>query len=456
MERMISADTEVVLLLCGRFDGAKGEAPLTPSEYGRLVLWLRERQLRPADLLDATGRQALSAIAQAGLQPERVDFLLQRGTGLALSLERWARGGIWVVSRGDAGYPQRIKQRLKLKAPPLFFGAGEPALLTGGGLAIVGSRKASEAALAQTQLIARRVAEAGLSIVSGGARGVDTAALQAALEAGGRAVGVLADSLLRSANQRSNRLGLQEGRLVLLSPFHPEAGFQAGQAMARNRHIYLLADHALVIDTDLREGGTWAGAEENLKHDWVPLWVRTPGEGAGNAALLDLGSRALSAEDFAIADLRALFGVAAQQTEPMPVEAAVEDVALLGTEDVAMTATIDESADGSAGSASLPLEQPGLPLEPVSAMLPDADPAAVPVPATTLDLFPEFLQRLRQALESDERTEDELAELMLLEKAQLKSWLKRAVSCREVVRQARPVRYRLSPQASLPIASAGH
>ncbi len=58
----LSADTEVVLLLCGRFGGEKQEAypPLASREYGELAKWLKALALRPADLLTGAGRVALS------------------------------------------------------------------------------------------------------------------------------------------------------------------------------------------------------------------------------------------------------------------------------------------------------------------------------------------------------------------------------------------------------------
>ncbi len=121
--------------------------------------------------------------------------------------------------------------------------------------------------------------------MSGGARGVDTAAMQGATEAGGVSIGVLANDLRKTSVNRQNRIGLQEGRLALISPFYPEAGFNAGNAMARHKYIYTLADQALVIDSALGSGGTWEGALEDLQQRWVPLYVRTPGNGAGNAAL---------------------------------------------------------------------------------------------------------------------------------------------------------------------------
>ncbi len=73
--------------------------------------------------------------------------------------------------------------------------------------------------------------------------------MQACGQAGGTVIGILAADLLRSTVNRQNRQGIQSGQLVLISPFNPEAGFNAGSAMARNRYIYALADFAVVVDS---------------------------------------------------------------------------------------------------------------------------------------------------------------------------------------------------------------
>ncbi|MCK4451126.1 MAG: DNA-processing protein DprA, partial [Anaerolineae bacterium] len=70
--------------------------------------------------------------------------LLGRGGGLAIELERLESLGIWVVTRADAHYPRRLKQRLKHAAPAILFGAGEQALLGQPGLAVVGSRNVDD------------------------------------------------------------------------------------------------------------------------------------------------------------------------------------------------------------------------------------------------------------------------------------------------------------------------
>jgi predicted Rossmann fold nucleotide-binding protein DprA/Smf involved in DNA uptake len=135
------------------------------------------------------------------------------------------------------------------------------------------------------------VAGAGFCLVSGGARGIDEAAMTGALDGGGQVIGVLADSLLKAIVAQKWRAALRRGDLVLVSPHHPEAAFNVGNAMARNKHVYCLAEAAVVVHSGT-SGGTWSGALENLQHAWVPLWVRkTDDPESGNAGLVDKGGR---------------------------------------------------------------------------------------------------------------------------------------------------------------------
>lgn len=121
---------------------------------------------------------------------------------------------------------------------------------------------------------------------------VKETAILSALENQGTAAGLLSDSLLRAATSAKYRRGLMGRNLALLSPFNPEAGFEAGNAMACNKYIYCLADAAVVVTTGRESGGTWKGAIENLKHEWVPLWVQEHLDpNSGNAALVQQGAR---------------------------------------------------------------------------------------------------------------------------------------------------------------------
>lgn len=288
--------TNSVLLLCSQFSNQSGEdiKPLTPLEYGRLAKWLHERGRTPADLLlDLDQGIAGWVDPKKKITRERLKKLLGRSMALALALEKWERAGIWVVTRSDPAYPRRLKQRLEYGSPAFFYGVGNKRLLHAGGLAVVGSRGISASDKTYTNAIGRQAALDGLNVVSGGAKGVDETAMLGALSIEGTVIGVLGDGLLKAAVSSRWRDYLMRDQLVLVSPYYPEAGFSVGNAMGRNKYIYCLADYGLVVRADEGTGGTWNGAVENLKKHWVPLFVKTDSDAAGNAALIRLGAKAL-------------------------------------------------------------------------------------------------------------------------------------------------------------------
>jgi predicted Rossmann fold nucleotide-binding protein DprA/Smf involved in DNA uptake len=165
--------------------------------------------------------------------------------------------------------------------------------LSSGGLAVVGSRHVDDDLVQYTQAVGALAAQSSRAIVSGGAKGIDQAAMHGALDAGGRAVGILADSLEKSVLARYNRDMLLSKQLTLVSPYDPAAGFNVGNAMRRNKFIYALSNAALVVSSDVDKGGTWNGAVEQLaKLKLVPVYVRSTGpESAGLKALVGKGAR---------------------------------------------------------------------------------------------------------------------------------------------------------------------
>lgn len=295
----ISEATQAVLLLCGVLPGERGAEPLSAADFFRLVNWCEKQSLSITSLLhpDALGKIS-EGEHEHQIQPERIKRLIDRGMSIALATERWLQMGLWIYSVLDKNYPPRLREKLGERTAPLLFGVGNMALLSKGGLAVVGSRNADEPALEFSRRVGELSAQNNFSVISGAARGVDLAAMLGGLEAGGNSVGVLANNLAREAVAPETRVYLESGNLVLISPVSPEAPFHAGNAMARNKYIYALADYALVVSSDAETGGTWNGAVENLKNKWCPLFVRD-GEDIpeGNRKLLRKGGLSFSSDD---------------------------------------------------------------------------------------------------------------------------------------------------------------
>lgn len=294
MSISLSPNTQAILLLTAPLIAGRSEPSpelLTHGEYKRLAQFLRDQNRQPADLLDLDAQELLAECHHI-IDSNRIRRLLNRGFLLSQAIERWQARAIWVVSRADANYPKRFKTRLKDDAPAVLYGCGDAAILDEGGLAVVGSRNVDDALLEYTEGIGRLTAKTKRILVSGGARGIDQAAMRGAIGAGGRVSGVLADSLERTVMNREHRNLLIEGQLVLISPYDPSAGFNIGHAMQRNKLIYALADAALVVSSDFNTGGTWAGAIEQLdKLRLVPIYVRSTGNmGKGLEALQQKGA----------------------------------------------------------------------------------------------------------------------------------------------------------------------
>ena len=312
-----SPATQAALLLCSPLRAGKNKdvQPLSTGEFNELEKQLQRVGAGLGQLLEADAAALLKKFSPAVDAP-KIESLLGRGLMLSLAVETWQSAGVWITSRSESDYPERL-HRLKQNAPPLIYGCGEKKLLSRGGLAIVGSRDVDAAGEEFTKRAAASATREQMQVVSGGARGVDQLAMLAALEAGGTVVGVLADSLLRSATSGKAREAIQDGRLTLVSAFDPEAGFNVGNAMQRNKQIYALADFGLVVSSGYNEGGTWSGAIEQLeKLHLTPIFVRG-GDAVpeGNRQLLRRGAVPFPSEPWP-GSLREMGAAAAQKNLP--------------------------------------------------------------------------------------------------------------------------------------------
>ncbi|MBP7867338.1 MAG: DNA-protecting protein DprA [Acidobacteria bacterium] len=434
MNETLSPNTQAVLLLTAPLlAGRAGPSPdvLTPGEYKRLARFLQERKRQPSDLLSPDG-PGLAAECGRVVDPGRLQRLLSRGFLLSQAVERWQARAIRVVSRSDAAYPQRLKSRLREDSPPLLYGCGDFSRLDAGGLAIVGSRHVDAALAAWAESAGRLAAETGRPLVSGGARGIDQAAMRGALEAGGSTVGVLADSLERSVLERENRNLLLDGRLTLVSPYDPSAGFNVGNAMQRNKLVYALSDAALVVSSDLAKGGTWSGAVEQLdKLRLVPVFVREDGPPSeGLAALRRRGALPWPSPCTPAALEAALASAEAERRKPVPRQGDLFQVFA-----------------GEPGTAAPPRDD--VPADRPAPPAPDADPDPGPAPAGSAaeELFAkvrELLCRVRSP-----RGVTEVAEELNVLKSQAKAWLDRLVEDGVLELHVKPLRYGPKTRRSL-------
>ena len=422
---MLAPHTQAIMLLTTHFpkedkDSAK---PLSVKEWARFAKWLNDKEYRPDQLLGDDLDKILQAWNDKSISDGRIKALLDRGSLLALNIEKWTRAGLWVLVRSEPEYPKMLKKRLGHDSPPVLFGCGNKALLNATCLAVVGSRKTSGEDYDYSYNVGKAAAENGYTIVSGGAAGVDESAMSGALEIEGTAVGVLADSLLRRSTSAKYRKYLLSNGLVLVSTSNPEAGFNPGLAMQRNKYIYCLSGASLVVHSGL-SGGTWTGAQENLKNQWAPLWIKRTGDNdSGNELLVKAGARWVSEDTFQI-ELERLF-----VSDSKPADS-----------DLFHEMEMKPSARGP--DAELVQESEPCDYSDYSSR-PEAD--QEPAQATTERSFYQFfVEKLSSEKAEVEFTAADLAVDFKLTKSQINSLLKQAVKGEQVEKLSKPVRYRIS------------
>lgn len=407
---------------------------------------LRREGLRPSDMVEGGAGEQFEQLCSGKVDAERLHALLGRGVEMGFAVEEWARQGIWIISRGDASYPRALKSCLREKAPPLLFGVGNQDLLEGGGLGMVGSRSADEAALQFTRDVAERCAEEQINVVSGGAKGVDREAMSAALAAGGSVLGILPEGVAKVAVSKSNREPIAEGRLTLVSPYHPNSRWTRGNAMGRNKHIYAFSDWTLVVSS-ATEGGTWNGAVESIKKGWGRLLVRDSSDAPeGNAKLIRLGGTPLAPDAVEHANSVRDLLLGLFQSDHIAGDGAP-------TLFSALHASSTEQAEDVPPSVAEPARDAR-----TEVSVPSAEDATDEPPPTSVnqqivepkigDLFDVVWPSLALAFVEERADKDltEVAASFSVQVGQLKAWVKQAVDEGYIEKRTRPVRYILNSE----------
>jgi DNA processing protein len=161
--------------------------------------------------------------------------------------------GVEIVSRGHPAYPRSLAE---IADPPaLLFVQGSIKPSDALGIAIVGSRHATHYGLTQAERLAGSLARAGLTIISGLARGIDAAAHRGALAAGGRTIAVLGSGVLNIYPPENRELAFdirKSGALISEAP--PRGEPLSGAFPQRNRIISGMSMGVVVVEASSRSG----------------------------------------------------------------------------------------------------------------------------------------------------------------------------------------------------------
>lgn len=235
-------------------------------------------------------RAALRTTGLTGLrnQPEMADEL-----SLAHHVEvadRLSGADVDVVALGDDRYPVALGQMKS--APPILFTWGNTALFSAPGVGMCGSRHASERGLEAARICGLEVADHGLAVISGYAKGVDTETHLAALSSGGRTVIVLAEGINGFRRKRAfNNVDFDQEHVLVVSQFAPAQRWNVGAAMTRNGIITGLGRALVVVEAGETGGTLNAGLQAlDMGRPVLALDFSTQETPSGNQKLFERGA----------------------------------------------------------------------------------------------------------------------------------------------------------------------
>ena len=208
----------------------------------------------------------------------------------AQSAKELFEAGVDVVVLGDEDFPKRLVNAKS--APAVLFFWGNPKLLHANSVGMCGSRNVSARGLEAARTCGLKVAETGLIIVSGYAKGVDTETHLAALDSGGRTVIVLAEGIAGFKRKRAfDGSRFSEETILAVSQFAPNQPWNVGAAMQRNGTIAGLSRALVVIEAGETGGTLDAGYKAlSMGRPVLALTFETQETPAGNELLFERGA----------------------------------------------------------------------------------------------------------------------------------------------------------------------
>jgi DNA processing protein len=276
---------------------------VTDRREAAAVLALAARTHRAWHLLAQALEEAgtaldLAAGIRTGLEPPELaaalepvviqDEQLQEGERL---IDDLARDGVSLVTVLDEAYPANL--RLVYDRPPFLFVRGALREEDRRAIAVVGTRRASPEGLREASELALGLAKRGVTVVSGLALGIDTAAHRATLDAGGRTVAVIGNGIAERTYPRENVAlaeEIVESGGAVVSQFLPTAPPRQENFRLRNRTMSGLALGTTVVEASGKSGARMQAriALEHMKRlflvrdlvtreEWAQQYIDHPG-----------------------------------------------------------------------------------------------------------------------------------------------------------------------------------
>jgi DNA processing protein len=296
-----------------------------------------DRLIEQCGSIEAAWHASAAELMAIGLEPKLIEALVEtrRNLDLDREMERLQRAGVALIDRENPAYPAALRHIPS--PPPLIYVRGTFSDVDSWSVAVVGTRQPTAYGREATRRLATGLVEAGVTIISGLALGIDSIAHMTALDAGGRTLAVLPCGVDLVYPERHDALARRiADHGALISEFPPGTRPTPQLFPVRNRLISGLARGVLVVEAGVKSGALITvdyALEQGRDVFAVPGPIFSPRSEGTNRLIRNGAGLVTCAEDI----LEALdMSTAASQQEMRaalpddPVEAAV--LALVGYE----------------------------------------------------------------------------------------------------------------------------
>lgn len=258
---------------------------LTIIEWNELVKALTANSLTPENLLELSESRLGDLLVNCSKSQReniinKISNRKQLGVSL-IQLEDLSNQGYEVIFRSKM--PARLKKLdLKLR-PPFYYSAGDINILNSAyTLGVVGSRDAKKKEIEKIEEICKQAARHNIVVISGGAKGIDSAATSSVLKHGGKAVIFPSTGVGFVVKDKEMKKYIKNGQLLVLATVPTYTNFTGRYAMQRNKYIHSSSDAVIIGASQIsnnKKSGTWEGVLENIVSKWSPMYTIGNSEG---------------------------------------------------------------------------------------------------------------------------------------------------------------------------------
>ena len=294
MRIQLNLDSLAVLLFCGDLV-VETTAPLTQEEWFDVERKLKSSSKKSPAKLFGMNYDTLTQILEIDEYiAYKMISRLNNLDRLLFSLHNLENEGIYVTTKYEDNYPQKLLSSLKKRAPLFLYYVGDLSIMNNM-VSIVGPQTMEKRLTSFTKNLVTKIYDEEKTLVSAGLKGIDSYALKTHLQLGGKAVIFVSDHLFDKKKNYAKYI--KDNKLVIISAVDPYAYFNVTNALDRNTYVCGLSDFQFVTASHINSGGIWFTSIQNFHFRWTKQLVLDDDHYNGNIRLIEMGAIKVSYED---------------------------------------------------------------------------------------------------------------------------------------------------------------